>query len=72
MLGGGFHVCIDIFFHFLVKDRGVPKIGLSADIFIDRSLDIFIVISIGVFLHMFIRIWCDMSSPHAGLQMINV
>ena len=44
----GFAICAVIFLHFLQKYRCVPKIGFSADIFIDISIDILIGICVDV------------------------
>ena len=44
----GFGTFSVIFLHFLQKYRCVPKIGFSADIFIDISIDIFIGICIDI------------------------
>ena len=47
------------FLHFLPKYRCVPKIGFSADIFIDIYIDIIIDISIDIFTDISIDIFID-------------
>ena len=48
-----------IFLYFLQKYRCVPKIGFSADIFIDIYIDIIIDISIDIFTDISIDIFID-------------